>query len=157
MKIKPLPEIDNLCELVGEFIEYWGFKKIHGKIWVHVFMSEKPLDAKDLIRLLSISKALVSITIKDLLEYEVILESNLSAEGTRTYVANQDIGYVIQRVLRKREKVMMGKIKSSLDNLKNISHQDMTENNINPERIKDVGKLVNKGDKMLSTVMAIIK
>lgn len=156
MKVKTIPELENLSELVGEFMEYWGFKKIHGKIWLHIYLSEHPLDAKDLMARLKISKALVSISIRDLLEFDVIFEGNLSAEGTRTYTANRDTKAVLERVLRGREKVMMSKIKGSFQNLKQISTQEIAIHSLHPQSIKDLEKLINKGDKMLSTLMAII-
>jgi DNA-binding transcriptional regulator GbsR (MarR family) len=153
---KKSPEIDNLCELVGEFIQYWGFKSIHGKIWFHLFLSQSPLDAKDLMQKLNISKALVSISLRDLLVYDVILEDKLSAEGTRTYIANSDVHTVVERVLRGREKVMMAKIKGSFQNLKQVSATELNEQDIQAKRLKELEKLISKGDKMLNTVMAII-
>ena len=156
MKKKNCPEIDNLCELVGEFIEYWGFKNIHGKIWVHLFLSETPLDAKDLMERLEISKALVSISLRDLLYYDVIFEDKLSPLGTRTYIANADIKSVVEKVLRSREKVMMGKIKGSFHNLKQLPAKEIEVQNIQPKRLKELDKLITKGDKMLQTLMAII-
>jgi DNA-binding transcriptional regulator GbsR (MarR family) len=156
MKNKKCPEMDNLGELVGEFIQYWGFKSIHGKIWLHLFLSQTPLDAKDLMAKLNISKALVSISLRDLLLYDVILEDKLSSEGTRTYVANSDIKSVVEQVLRGREKVMMGKIKGAFQNLKQVSPQDIYEQDIQPKRLKELEKLISKGDKMLNTVMALI-
>lgn len=156
LKNKKCPEIDNLCELVGEFIQYWGFKSIHGKIWLHLFLSQTPLDAKDLMEKLDISKALVSISLRDLMAYDVILEDKLSPNGTRTYIANSDIKSVIEQVLRGRERVMMGKIKGSFQNLKQISPSDILEQDIEPKRLKELEKLIGKGEKMLNTVMTII-
>jgi DNA-binding transcriptional regulator GbsR (MarR family) len=153
---KKSPEIDNLCELVGEFIQYWGFKSIHGKIWFHLYLSKTPLDAKDLMQKLSISKALVSISLRDLLIYDVILEDKLSAEGTRTYIANSDVKDVIERVLRGREKVMLGQIKGSFQNLLQVTSGELTEQDIEIKRVKELEKLISKGDKMLNTVMAIM-
>jgi DNA-binding transcriptional regulator GbsR (MarR family) len=156
MKKKGIPEIEHLSELVGEFIEYWGFKKIHGKIWLHIYLSDTPLDAKALMERLHISKALVSISLKDLLIYDVILEGPLSDSGTRTYLPNRDISKVIQQVLRGREKVMMGKIKGAFQNLKDIPEKDSKDQHIRAQSFKELEKLISKGDKLLNTVMALI-
>lgn len=156
LKKTKCPEIDNLSELVGEFIQYWGFKSIHGKIWLHLYLSEYPLDAKDLMSRLSISKALVSISLRDLLLYDVILEDGIGPEGTRTYSANSDIKSVVEQVLRAREKVMMGKIKSSFQNLKEVPANELNALGVQTKRLKELEKLITKGDQMLNTVMAII-
>ena len=156
MNPKNLPEVDYLAELVGEFIEYWGFKKIHGKIWLNLYISDAPLDASALMSKLAVSKALISISIKDLLDYSVIIETGLSLNGTRTYVANPDLQSVITRVLRQREKIMMGKIQAAFTQLKKIPKEEITENKIEMTRIRDLDRFIRTGEKGLDTLMAIL-
>ncbi len=150
------PEIDDLSELIGEFIQYWGFKSIHGKIWIHLYLSTEPLDAKALMNRLNISKALVSISLRDLMLYDVVLEDMVSSEGTKTYTANTDVKGVIERVLRGREKIMMGKIKGSFQNLKDAPASELAAMGVQTKRVRELEKLITKGDQMLATVMAII-
>jgi DNA-binding transcriptional regulator GbsR (MarR family) len=156
MKPNNLPELEYLAELVGEFIEYWGFKKIHGKIWLNLYLSDAPLDAAALIAKLNVSKALISISIKDLLDFEVIIEHGLSSEGTRIYTANPDLHTVISRVLRQREKVMMGKIQAAFSQLKNISKEEISINKIEFSRVKELDRFIKNGEKGLNTLMAIL-
>ena len=156
MKNQNLPEVDYLAELVGEFIQYWGFKKIHGKIWLNLYLSEAHLDAAALMSKLNVSKALISISIKDLLDFGVIIERGLSAEGTRTYVANPDLHTVISHVLRQREKVMMGKIQAAFTQLKNVSKEEILNNKIESTRVKELDRFIRNGEKGLNTLMAIL-
>lgn len=65
--------IETLAEQVGSFIQYWGFKKIHGQIWTHVWLAKNPIDATTLVLRLEVSKALISLAIKDLVHYDVII------------------------------------------------------------------------------------
>ncbi len=156
MKQQKQPEIDYLAELVGEFIEYWGFKKIHGKIWLHLYLGQEPLDASALMQKLKVSKALISISLRDLLEYEVILEKGLGPEGTRLYEANEDLNRVISQVLRQREKIMMGKIQAAFGQLKELPVEDLLKNKIKAQRIQNLDKLIKNGEKGLNTIMAIL-
>jgi DNA-binding transcriptional regulator GbsR (MarR family) len=156
MKNKKTPEVDYLAELVGEFIEYWGFKKIHGKIWLNLYLSEIPLDASALIQKLSVSKALISISIKDLLEFNVILEKGLSPDGTRLYEANPDLTGVITHVLRQREKIMMGKIQAAFGQLKEMSKEDLSSYKIEVNRLKELDRFIKNGEKGLNTIMAFL-
>lgn len=156
MKRKNLPELEYLAQLVGEFIEYWGFKKIHGEIWLHLYLSESPLDAADLMRKLSISKALVSISIKSLLDYQVIQQEGLSSSGTKTYSANPDLQSVVTCVLRQREKVMMGKIQAAFTQLKQAPREHMVEERIEMNRMRDLDRFIKNGEKGLNTLMAIL-
>ena len=156
MKTNNLPELEYLADLVGEFIEYWGFKKIHGRIWLNLYLSDCPLDAAALMAKLNVSKALISISIKDLLEFEVIIEHGLSPEGTRIYGANPDLHTVISHVLRQREKVMMGKIQAAFLQLKNISKEEISTNRIEFSRVKELDRFIKNGEKGLNTLMAIL-
>lgn len=156
MKPGNLPELEYLAGLVGDFIEYWGFKKVHGQIWLHLYLSESPLDAADLMRKLSISKALVSISVNSLLAYNVIQEEGLSANGTRLYSANPDLQSVITCVLRQREKVMMGKIQAAFNQLKQAPKEQMIEGKIEMRRMKDLDRFIKNGEKGLNTLMVIL-
>jgi DNA-binding transcriptional regulator GbsR (MarR family) len=149
-------QVDHLAELIGEFIQYWGFKKIHGRIWFMIFTSTKPLDAADLIERLQISKALVSISIRDLLQHEVILEAGYSSLGTRTYSANPDIHGVIAQVLKNREKIMLSKIKHALQDIKKLKPRELQDAELHEASIKEMDKLIHRGEKMLNTLMALI-
>lgn len=156
MKNNNLPELDYLADLVGEFIQYWGFKKIHGKIWLNLYLSDTPLDASALMSKLNVSKALISISVRDLLDFNVILEEGLSKDGTRLYSANPDLSIVINHVLRQREKVMMGKIQAAFTQLKKISKEEISSNKIEISRMKELDKFIRTGEKGLDTLMAIL-
>jgi len=153
---KNIPEIENLSTLIGDFIEYWGFKKIHGQIWFHLYLSEIPLDAAEIMKKLSISKALVSITLKDLLQYEVISESQLSPLGTRTYTANDQLSEVIKKVLRKREQYMLSKIKLAHLEMGKISGDLLEQANVKKTKIKELGKFIKRGERGLDIMMKFI-
>jgi len=151
-----LPEIEILRELIGEFMEYWGFKKVHGEIWIHLYLNSTPLDAAQIMQRLKISKALVSITLKDLLLYGVIHESHISPQNTRTYVANEDLSAVIKRVLRKREQFMLGKIKMAHQQLAKLTPNSLQESTIDKNRVKELGQLIRRGNRGLELIMSLI-
>ena len=33
----------EVCDSIGDFIEYWGFKAIHGRVWALLALSTDPL------------------------------------------------------------------------------------------------------------------
>ncbi|MFN8944090.1 MAG: GbsR/MarR family transcriptional regulator, partial [Pseudobdellovibrionaceae bacterium] len=89
------PELIELTDQIGLFIEYWGFKKIHGQIWSHIFLSKTPLDATTLVKRLGVSKALVSLAIKDLVQYDVIQVVGQGEKRTILFQSNPDLISVI--------------------------------------------------------------
>ena len=117
----PPAQINALATEIGGFIEYWGFKKIHGMIWTHLYLSNQPLSALELIQRLKVSKALVSISIKDLVKYNLIIQTEESEnKKNKFYITNPDTFGAIKNVLENREMKMMERIRSEFKALKEI-------------------------------------
>ena len=149
------PEMDDLGQQIGEFIHYWGFKRVHGRIWTHLFLAKQPLDAADLVRQMRISKALISISMRELLEYDVIQHAGRSARGTHLYRTNPDILSVILNVLRQREKRFLSRILSAQESLDRVSSEDKTTFSISDDRIRALGGLTSRAMQALEGLIAL--
>jgi DNA-binding transcriptional regulator GbsR (MarR family) len=103
-------QLKALSSAIGDFINYWGFRHIHGEIWTQVFLSEHPLSGQDLVKRLKYSKALISPALKELEKFELILQTDGPDARTKNYIANPDVYAVIQKVLREREVPLLEKI-----------------------------------------------
>lgn len=150
-----LPELQELSEQIGEFIHYWGFKRVHGRIWTQLFLSDQPLDSADLVREMKISKALVSISVRELLQYEVIIEAGKSDRGTNLYSVNADLLQVILNVLRGREKRLLGRIEAAHEALERLSDHDKVANGIAPARLKKLKSLVTDASGALEGLISL--
>lgn len=135
------PELDEVAECIGEFIRYWGFKKILGKIWTHLYLSEVPLDTKTLMKRLQVSKALMSISLRELLGYHVIVEVGKGPDGSQLYKANDDIAGCILAVLRRRERPMIARIKSATELIRLISSKEISALKLSSSRAKELNQL----------------
>jgi DNA-binding transcriptional regulator GbsR (MarR family) len=149
------PELEDLADQIGEFIAYWGFKRVHGRIWTHIFLSASPLDASDIIERLGISKALVSISLKDLLDYEVIRDAGRSERGTVLYEANENVTDVITNVLRRREKRMMSRIQTAQRLLKELPAAEKRSAGLNDAKLADLAKMIDFANDSLDHVLAL--
>lgn len=152
-KTSPYPELDELAERVGEFIQYWGFKRIHGKIWAHLFLSEVPLDATTLVKRLRVSKALVSFSIHDLLEYNVIREVARGRGRTVLFEANPDLTGIILNVLRLRERKMMTQVMAAAEHLGKATPEKMAEMKVSPRKLSDMREMVDSAQSVLDFVI----
>jgi DNA-binding transcriptional regulator GbsR (MarR family) len=152
-KISPYPELDELAERVGEFIQYWGFKKIHGKIWAHLYLSAVPLDATTLVKRLRVSKALVSFSIHDLLEYNVIREVARGRGRTVLFEANPDLTGIILNVLRLRERKMMTQVMTAADLLGRATPEMMGEMKVSAAKLADMREMVGSAQSVLDFVI----
>lgn len=147
------PEVEDLAEQIGDFIRYWGFKKIHGKIWLQIYLADEPLDAAGLIARLGISKALVSMSINDLIGYRVILPKGKSNRGTQLYVANSNLMEAVLGVLRSRERKMLSRIQGSYRQVRKSSAETKRPLGIDPEKVKQLGELIDTAEDMLDAFL----
>ena len=109
---------------------------------LHLLLSDRPLDASDLISRLGISKALASMSLKELLYYQVVLPVGKSKAGTTLYSTNPDLSSVIRSVLRHRERRMMARMLTACQLLMNLPVEELGKHGIDRERLNHLGKLI---------------
>ena len=149
------PELEDLANEVGDFICYWGFKRIHGRLWTHIYLAKSPLDAGKLMQRLKVSKALISLSLNDLLKYDVILENGKSERGTQTYVANPNVLDVILNVLRRRERKMLSKAESSHKMLCSLNPESLKRANCQDERLNSLGRMILQAQNALTSLLEL--
>jgi DNA-binding transcriptional regulator GbsR (MarR family) len=147
-------EFDDVAERVGEFIQYWGFKRIHGKIWTHLYLSSVPLDATTLVRRLRVSKALVSFSMRDLLEYNVIREVARGRGRTVLFEANPDVTSVILNVIRLRELKMMSTVRLAAERLNQHSSDALLEMKISGKKLDDLRGMIESAENFLHFILS---
>ena len=144
----------DLCSLIGDFIQYWGFKKVHGQIWATIFLSKSPIDATTIVKRLRVSKALVSLAIKDLLKYEVIQACGTGDRRRTLYQSHPDLIYVISNVLINRESKLLHKIKTKQAEVDEIISSSKENLDICPEKLVELDDMVTSAQDMLSYLLS---
>ncbi len=154
--VKIQPELEDVVAQIGEFIEYWGFKNVHGRIWAHLYLASEPLDAGDLIDRLQISKALVSMSISDLMAYDVVQVAGKSSRGTVTYCANPNVTSVVLGVLRKRERRLLSRIAGATKILKDFKRPAaQKEASLSVERVKSLHEMVATAEDFMDSILQL--
>lgn len=105
--------VQDVCDSAGSFIEYWGFKAIHGRVWMLLALSRDPLSQSQISTQLNVSKSLISGTISELLGYGLVSAS--SNHRNAPYVSNLDIWPIISKVLRNREWLLLETARLALE------------------------------------------
>jgi DNA-binding transcriptional regulator GbsR (MarR family) len=149
------PELEDVVAQIGEFIEYWGFKNVHGRIWAHLYLSDEPLDASDLISRLQISKALVSMSISDLMDYDVVHVAGKSCRGTVTYCANPNVTSVVLGVLRKRERRLLSRIAGATKVLKDYKNHSKDEVTLSNDRVQSLHEMVLTAEESMDALLIL--
>lgn len=159
-------QLNRLAEQIGGFIEYWGFKKVHGQIWTHLYLSPTPLSAQDLISRLKVSKALISLSMKDLLEYELVIQTEDSLERkNKFYYANPDVFGVIRRVLEVRETQMLARVSTEYRGLNEMVSEPIAPALkgptpaplVNADRMSRLGEMIGGAEVALKHLIELQK
>ncbi|MBX9767093.1 MAG: hypothetical protein K2X47_07475, partial [Bdellovibrionales bacterium] len=135
---------------VGDFIRYWGFRRIHGAIWTQLYLSSVPLSCADLTDRLGLSKALISPALGELCKYGLISDAPAPNEKTKVYLATENITDVVQRVLKNREAKMLKRIVSDFSS---FELTDASSADLNPTRIKALGEMIASAYLILESIL----
>ncbi len=154
--VKPIVsnEVDVLADQIGNFIQYWGFRKIEGRLWTYIFLSKRPLKAGELMAHTKISKAMFSLAVNELLKYDVIEKAFPSKERGQAYRPNLNVMEVINNVFKAREKRMIVKIESSYQSVKKNKRTTQAEN-LNRERLLFLGEMISSANLLLDSFVAM--
>jgi HTH-type transcriptional regulator, glycine betaine synthesis regulator len=137
----------ELCDCVGDFIRYWGFRRIHGEIWTQLFLSAEGLTGTQLAQRLHVSKALVSPALVELERHGLVFLQKTSGRD-RVFVANGDVISAIKNVLLLREVKMVERARFHYDDLLRSSSR-FSKLGIDENRVHELGRLFDLAQLLL--------
>ena len=105
--------VRQVADAAGRFIEYWGFKAVHGRVWTLLALSWRPLSQTELCELLDVSRSLMSKTMTELQTYGLVRA--VSDHRNAPYEAVLDVWPTIADVLRRREWMMIEESRLALE------------------------------------------
>jgi DNA-binding transcriptional regulator GbsR (MarR family) len=105
--------IRQVCDAIGAFIEYWGFKAIHGRIWTLLALRSQPMNQVEVAEFFGVSRSLVSVAMAELSARGLV--KALSDHRNTPYEAVVDIWASIADVLREREWMLIESARLALD------------------------------------------
>jgi DNA-binding transcriptional regulator GbsR (MarR family) len=149
----PCPELEDVVNRIGDFIQYWGFKNVHGRIWAHLFLAGHPLDSHGLTSRLGISKALLSMSINELLDYDVIQTAGKTDSGSILYDTNPNLPEIIAGVLRKRERRLLNGLSSATESLFKLPEELNKGCSINRDRAEKLREFVITAESTLDSLL----
>lgn len=145
-----ITKLRKLSLSVGEFIRYWGFRRIHGAIWTQLYLSEDPLSCTDLTQRLDLSKALISPALEELLEYDLIYEVPGPNLKVKTYTAKEDVVSVIKNILKTRETQLIKQVNEDYDRVKKVAAKS---GGLSPQRLDNLEEMLLSANLMLQILV----
>lgn len=102
--VSPLLDAANM---MGELMEYWGFKRIHGALWTLLFLSEEGLSQTDMVEGTGYSRGAISMALGELAEWGVVRVDHPLGTRERVYHPETDLGGMVKTVFMRREKILL--------------------------------------------------
>ncbi|MEZ4273166.1 MAG: MarR family transcriptional regulator [Myxococcota bacterium] len=127
----------RVCDAVGAFIEYWGFKAIHGRIWTLLALRDGPMTQIEIAQTLKVSRSLVSGSIAELLQLSLVRATE--EHRNAPYEAVVDIWSTVSDVLRGREWMLVESARLALEGALEEVHmaaQSGQSSRYNAERLR---------------------
>jgi DNA-binding transcriptional regulator GbsR (MarR family) len=103
-----------VADAVGTLVEFWGFKRIMGRIWATLYLAPEPLAAKDLAARLKVSISLVSTTLSELLGWGVVRRPPRPGGRADVWEAETQVWKMLSKVLKERDRYRLERAVESL-------------------------------------------
>ena len=111
----------DMANAVGDFIRYWGFRRIHGQLWTLIYLSKTPSSGAELI------------------EYKLITCDEIDGR-TKKYVANPDVFKVIRTILKDRERKLIKNVQETFELLDRATLKD--DSLAEAQRLENLGAMI---------------
>jgi DNA-binding transcriptional regulator GbsR (MarR family) len=95
--------LQEVADAVGALMEFWGFKRVMGRVWTLLYLRGEPLSAAELCEQLAISSGAASMTLAELEHWAVVRRSRKPGDRREYFEAETDVWKMISRVMRERE------------------------------------------------------
>ncbi len=94
---------NSMLDGLGQLSNYFGFSKIMGQLYGALLLSAGPLSLDDLVELLDISKASVSMNLRTLEHMGMVRQVYMRGGRRKYYEAETDFWQIITNILSGRE------------------------------------------------------
>jgi HTH-type transcriptional regulator, glycine betaine synthesis regulator len=117
-----LPRWEALTtDAVGNVIEFWGFKHNQGRVWALLYLRGTAMSATQLEDELGLSKGAVSMLVRDLERWGVVLRIRQPGTGAWHYRAETDLVRMVSRVIQEREGAFIARVRADLEEARRLA------------------------------------
>lgn len=144
-------------DAVGNVIEFWGFKRNHGRLWGLLYVRDAAMTAAELQEVLGLSKGAVSMLTRELEQWRVLRRVRSPSDGTWRFTASTDFVSMVRYVLRTREGSFVSRVETDLAEAESLADGDgsaLAEDVDRVRRMHRLARVVQAGlDSLIDTVL----
>lgn len=102
MNLPPL--IQTFVLHFGEMGSRWGINRTVGQIYALIYLSEKPLNADQLVDALGFSRSNIAMGIKELVSMNLVMLRHIPDDRKDYYATHEDIWEIVRNLAEERKK-----------------------------------------------------
>lgn len=102
--MKLSPQIQSFVLHFGEMGSRWGISRTVGQIYALLFVSARPLCAEDMVAALGISRSNVSISLRELQAWNLVLLKHLPDDRRDFFTTPDDVWQILRTLAEERKK-----------------------------------------------------
>lgn len=96
----------QVADQIGRVMEFWGFKRVHGRVWATLFLAQAPLSAAEIRERLGVSVGATSMALSELRRWGAVHEVRTKSRSAH-FEPETNIWRLVARVLQDREKRLL--------------------------------------------------
>ncbi|MGV3621497.1 MAG: GbsR/MarR family transcriptional regulator [Archangium sp.] len=144
-------------DAVGNVIEFWGFKRNQGRVWALLYLRDVALTAAEIEKELALSKGGVSMLIRDLERWGVVLRVRQPGDSSWRYKAEMDLLRMARRVIEEREFAFIARIRADLEEARKLAQADSKATKAQVQRLERMERLADSTEKTLKLFLKTAK
>jgi len=146
---EPLQKWEEIAvDAVGNTIEFWGFKRNQGRVWGLLYLRGVALTAGELEKVLGLSKGGVSMLLREMERWGVILRVREPGSGAWKYRAETELTRMVRRVIEEREGEFIARIRADLTEALRLAQTGKVQKE-KLERLKRMSALADQTERAL--------
>ena len=88
----------------GEMGSRWGITRTVGQIYALLFLSDKPLNAEDIVTALGVSRSNVSMALKELQSWNLVRLKHIPGDRRDYFTSPEDMWEIVRTLIAERKK-----------------------------------------------------
>lgn len=136
-------------DAAGNVIEFWGFKRNQGRVWALLYLRDVALTAAEIEDELDLSKGGVSMLLRDLERWSVVLRVRAPHDTAWRYRAETDLLKMARRVIEEREFSFIARIRADLEEARKLAEADSRVGRAQVSRLTKMAALAEATEKAL--------
>ncbi len=113
-----------VVDAVGNLIEFWNFKRNQGRVWALLYLRGRALTAAQIQTALGLSKGAVSMLVRELEQWSVLVRVRSPHDDAWRFAAETDLMKMIGRVISERERGLVQSVREDLERAERVARDD---------------------------------